>query len=61
MIPSVLYVVQALPAKFGLRAGNKKFNTQNDKWIRNHVYNFTCVLCMDLMQYKNTDNYRNIF
>jgi hypothetical protein len=28
---SKFYVVQALPAKFGLRVGNKIFNTQNDK------------------------------
>ena len=35
---SVFHVVRATSAKFGLHAGNVKFNTQNGECIRSYQY-----------------------
>jgi len=41
---STFYEVQAASTKFGLHAGNMKFNTQNkNKYMYNYMHNFTTL------------------
>ena len=49
------------PQKLVCVLANKKFNTQDDKWIRIYKYNFNCVVSTYRVQYKYTDNNIKIF